>query len=463
MMKIKRISILLGLLCVLCMGATYRYVIDLANGVDAKGVLPKVNGGAGADMSSVTFPSSGTIATTAGYGALAVGSQTVAADTTGGGPEFGAFLRLHSTAAMIAAPTTRGFYIEIANGGGVQFVNLETNNIIFATPSSSLSLLSSLAALTPTTPNTMTLGYINGRFLEGYINSLYVTNYALLGATPSLPVRLNASTNLVSGAIVIDSATEATTSDVTTLNASTSKHGFGPKGSGDTTKFFSADWTERTPGVPASSSIVSPTLSGTITYTETTLTASSTTNFVADFQYPSARITAGAAINFLQSTNRAASRGMTILINPNGANRTITFNASWTWLTATPSTVYSGQKGRLSLFVNGTAETDVQAAYASEGAFEPMPIKTVTSNYTATVSDEMIMVDATSGAVTITLAAASGLAGKDYTIKKVDASGNSVIIDPNASESVDGATTKTISSQYTSVSIRCDSANWYIK
>lgn len=81
-----------------------------------------------------------------------------------------------------------------------------------------------------------------------------------------------------------------------------------------------------------------------------------------------------------------------------------------------------------------------------------------TANYTATANDGSIEVDATSGAVTITLPAVSGAAGRIYTIKKTDASGNAVTVDPNASETIDGATTASLASQYSTITIQANAA-----
>ena len=91
-------------------------------------------------------------------------------------------------------------------------------------------------------------------------------------------------------------------------------------------------------------------------------------------------------------------------------------------------------------------------------------VKTVskTADYTATASDYIILVDSSGGAVTITLPAASGVPGRAYEIKKTDSSGNGVIIDANASETIDGALTVTTTTQYQSFSIVCDGSNWLI-
>lgn len=87
---------------------------------------------------------------------------------------------------------------------------------------------------------------------------------------------------------------------------------------------------------------------------------------------------------------------------------------------------------------------------------------TKTANYTATTSDFYIWVDATGGAVTITLPTAIGNAGRTFVIKKIDSSGNAVTIDANGSQTIDGALTQVITTQYAAYSIASDNANWFI-
>lgn len=88
-------------------------------------------------------------------------------------------------------------------------------------------------------------------------------------------------------------------------------------------------------------------------------------------------------------------------------------------------------------------------------------ITTKTASYTATANDYSIVCN-NAGAITITLPAASGATGRVYVIKKISAGGNNVTIDPNASETIDGATTRVLTTQYESVLIQCDGTSWYI-
>lgn len=85
-----------------------------------------------------------------------------------------------------------------------------------------------------------------------------------------------------------------------------------------------------------------------------------------------------------------------------------------------------------------------------------------TTTYTATTSDDVILVDTSGGAWTLTLYAASGNSGKILTIKKTSSDTNTLTIDANASETIDGTTTTTINSQYESLKIICDGTNWHI-
>jgi hypothetical protein len=89
-------------------------------------------------------------------------------------------------------------------------------------------------------------------------------------------------------------------------------------------------------------------------------------------------------------------------------------------------------------------------------------ITTKTANYTATATDYTIICNNTSGAITISLPAASGCAGRIYNIKKSSAALNNVVIDPNGSETIDGAATRTLTVQYEGVLIQSDGSNWFV-
>ncbi len=62
----------------------------------------------------------------------------------------------------------------------------------------------------------------------------------------------------------------------------------------------------------------------------------------------------------------------------------------------------------------------------------------------------------------MTLPAVQGISGRIYRIKKTDSGGNAVTVDGSGAETIDGATTNVLSSQYDVIEIQCDGSNWHI-
>lgn len=95
------------------------------------------------------------------------------------------------------------------------------------------------------------------------------------------------------------------------------------------------------------------------------------------------------------------------------------------------------------------------------------PVRTVTSTTTLLVSDYKVLVDASSGPVTITLPSAStmhsGGYGKELIVKRIDNSVHSVKVSRSGSDLIDGATTNTdVNTQWVSRTFSSDGSNWYI-
>ena len=79
----------------------------------------------------------------------------------------------------------------------------------------------------------------------------------------------------------------------------------------------------------------------------------------------------------------------------------------------------------------------------------------------AVTNDDVILVDASGGAVTITLPAAA-TAKKELCIKKIDTSGFVVTIDGSGSETIDDSTTLLLATPYDAVRIISDGTEWWI-
>jgi hypothetical protein len=89
-------------------------------------------------------------------------------------------------------------------------------------------------------------------------------------------------------------------------------------------------------------------------------------------------------------------------------------------------------------------------------------VSTKTSNYTVTTSDSFVLVNATSGAVTVTLPTSVGSDGRQYTIKKTDSTTNPVTVATTSSQTIDGASTYTLTTQFQLLNIISDGANWSV-
>ena len=88
--------------------------------------------------------------------------------------------------------------------------------------------------------------------------------------------------------------------------------------------------------------------------------------------------------------------------------------------------------------------------------------RTVTASGAVLGDDALILVDASAGAVTLTLPAAAAAANRRLVVKKIDASGNAVTLDPNGAETIDGAASQAITGQYDALAIACDGTAWWI-
>lgn len=84
------------------------------------------------------------------------------------------------------------------------------------------------------------------------------------------------------------------------------------------------------------------------------------------------------------------------------------------------------------------------------------------TTYTIGTSDTVVIADATSNNVTISLPTASTVTGYRYYVKRKDGSANTVTVARSGSDTIDGATSQTLNAQYTSVTVVSDGSNWYI-
>ena len=112
---------------------------------------------------------------------------------------------------------------------------------------------------------------------------------------------------------------------------------------------------------------------------------------------------------------------------------------------------------------NNQAEWNRQVSSALNQVIrKKLVIKSITANYTVENDYDMFKVDTTGGNVTVTLPAAQLHSGRVINIKRMDASANTLTVDGNAAETIDGSATLLIPTQYESFTLLCDGTGWII-
>lgn len=160
-----------------------------------------------------------------------------------------------------------------------------------------------------------------------------------------------------------------------------------------------------------------------------------------------------------------ASEGIEILVRNHNTPGQVVIDASPNFIDGVSSItlVAAGEKAILVPQVGVGNWTNLLPTLSSitgggGGAYNPSSPTTVTLDETHYV----VLINATSNNVTVNLPAASGSTDKIYFIKKIDASANTVTIDGSGAETIDGATTNVLSSQYDVVQIYCDGTEWWV-
>lgn len=91
-----------------------------------------------------------------------------------------------------------------------------------------------------------------------------------------------------------------------------------------------------------------------------------------------------------------------------------------------------------------------------------LSVTSKTANYNITASDDVILVNATSASVSVTLPDSTANSGKIFYIKKTDASFNRVVINTTSSQTIDGSTSTTLNTTNEDLELISDGSNWQI-
>lgn len=117
-------------------------------------------------------------------------------------------------------------------------------------------------------------------------------------------------------------------------------------------------------------------------------------------------------------------------------------------------------KGKLAIGYTGTLPNT--HSYLQPNGSVAFPITSTDSDLTLTDAHYTVLVNASGGNRTITLPSATGINGRIYVVKKIDSSINSVVIQAQTGQTIDGRSSFTLSSQYATVIVQAYGGNWYV-
>jgi hypothetical protein len=147
------------------------------------------------------------------------------------------------------------------------------------------------------------------------------------------------------------------------------------------------------------------------------------------------------------------------------------------WVTTNVNDVYlpnSGNVGIGTSFTNAGGALDIMNGNVGIGTWAPtstlsingsIAVRAVTPGsypYSAATNDQVILASAASGNVQINLPAVATVPGREYIIKKTDATANTITIQANGAETIDGQNTIAENIQYQSYTIVSDGNHWYV-
>lgn len=89
-------------------------------------------------------------------------------------------------------------------------------------------------------------------------------------------------------------------------------------------------------------------------------------------------------------------------------------------------------------------------------------VATVSTNISLTSDHHILLVDASSGNRTITLPSSSVSSGRQFFVKKIDSTSNSLTVFPVSGETIDGEPNLSTTTQYEAFVIISDGSNWFV-
>lgn len=104
----------------------------------------------------------------------------------------------------------------------------------------------------------------------------------------------------------------------------------------------------------------------------------------------------------------------------------------------------------------------VRIIEAPERATSETAVQNVTADFGVTAEVELVLADATSGALNVTLPDATENFGRSITVKRINAGANAVTLNTVLAQTIDGAATQALAAQWNSYTVASNGVNWFI-
>jgi hypothetical protein len=96
-------------------------------------------------------------------------------------------------------------------------------------------------------------------------------------------------------------------------------------------------------------------------------------------------------------------------------------------------------------------------------AYPLLAVSVKTADYTlSAATDDVVLFDVSAASRVASLPPAASNNGAQFTVKKIDASTNTVTLDPNGAELVEGAATLVLTEQWEAATVVCNGVGWYL-
>lgn len=159
----------------------------------------------------------------------------------------------------------------------------------------------------------------------------------------------------------------------------------------------------------------------------------------------------------------SASRSSENALNFGGGSTLFNTATDIHFYTAANTTTTTGTE-RMTVTSSGNVGIGITAPTSNlhSGGSLAVPINTQSSVYTLNASDHTLLCNASVAGFTVNLPNASSITGRIYVIKKTDVTANAVTIDGAGAQTIDGAATVAITTQWEAVAIQSNTTGWVV-